>query len=86
MAMAAVLAALGLQVKVLPLNKAMVEVVDQGRGKEDQGEEGNRRIGELLVLNWGRVVLSAVAFGLSLWELGVVRRAVVVAMTAAPVS
>ncbi len=86
MAMAAVLAALGLQVKVLPLNKAMVEVVDQGRGKEDQGEEGNRRIGELLVLNWGRVALSAVAFGLSLWELGVVRRAVVVAMTPAPVS
>lgn len=65
----AITAALALQIPVLPRNHAMLKVVERGEGKEDDGAEGNWRIGELLQLNWGRVVLSAVAFGIGVFEL-----------------
>lgn len=54
----------------MPKNTQMQEIVARGGGKGDQGEEGNRRIGELLGCNWVRVLLSAVAFGVGLVELG----------------
>lgn len=68
-AVGAMLTSFGLQIPVLPRNKAMVQVVDDGRGKDDDGREGNRRIGELLMLNWGRVVLGGIAFGIGLLEI-----------------
>jgi hypothetical protein len=61
---------LALQAVIVPKNTQMQEIVARGGGKGDQGEEGNRRIGELLGWNWVRVLLSAVAFGAELVELG----------------
>lgn len=66
---AAMAGSAALQAVVLPRNKAMLEVVQQGRGKVDHGEEADWRIGELLKLNWIRVILGGVAFGLGLVEL-----------------
>ena len=37
-------------------NAAMVEIVEKGEAKEDDGREGNERIGELWRWNLGRVV------------------------------
>ncbi|TKA81624.1 hypothetical protein B0A49_01258 [Cryomyces minteri] len=68
-AVGALLTSFGLQIPVLPRNKAMVKVVDEGRGQNDDGREGNERIRELLMLNWGRVVLGGVAFGIGLLEI-----------------
>jgi len=65
----ALVTALALQIPVLPRNRAMLQVVERGEGKEDDGRKGNWMIGELLRLNWGRVVLSAVAFGIGVFEL-----------------
>jgi hypothetical protein len=49
---AAMGASLALQTVIVPRNTQMEESVRKGEGKGDQGEERNRRIGELLGLNW----------------------------------
>lgn len=66
--LSAMLCSLALQAVILPRNRAMLRVVEEGRGKDDEGEEGSRRIGELWQLNFVRVVCSAVAFGVCLVE------------------
>ena len=70
-ATAAVVACAGLQVVIVPKNEAMQEMVRSGEGKwkEDDGAEGNERVGQLLRWNWARVGLSAVAFGIGIVEL-----------------
>lgn len=68
----AMVASLALQGVIVPKNAVMVRIVEEGRGKDDEGVEceGNRRIGELWWLNLVRVVCGGVAFGVSLVELG----------------
>ncbi len=66
---ASLFAALGLQVLILPLNNEVSEMVENGQGKEDNGEEANKRIEQVWVLYAGRVALSAIAFGVGLTEL-----------------
>lgn len=68
-ATAAVVACVGLQVVIVPKNDKMQEIVRKGKGMEDDGTEGNERVGELLRWNWARVALSAVAFGIGIVEL-----------------
>lgn len=70
--MGAMVASLALQGVIVPKNAVMVRIVEEGRGKDDEGVEceGNRRIGELWWLNLVRVVCGGVAFGVSLVELG----------------
>ena len=68
-ATAAVVACLGLQVVIVPKNDKMQEIVRNGGWMEDDGTEGNERVGELLRWNWARVALSAVAFGIGIAEL-----------------
>lgn len=43
-------------------NDETQEIVRKGQGKEDDGKEGNEKVGELLRWNWARVGLSAAAF------------------------
>jgi hypothetical protein len=47
----------------------MQEIVRSGKRREDDGKEGNERVGELLRWNWARVGLIAVAFGIGIVEL-----------------
>jgi Domain of unknown function (DUF1772) len=68
-ATAAVVACVGLQVVIVPKNDQMQEIVRSGKGKDDDGKEGNERVGELLRWNWARVGLSALAFGIGIVEL-----------------
>lgn len=63
-------ACVGLQVVIVPKNDEMQEIVRSEKGKEDDGREGNERVGELLGWNWARVGLSAVAFGIAIVEMG----------------
>ena len=70
-ATAAVLACIGLQVVIVPKNDKMQEIVRKGGGEEDDGAEGNERVGELLRWNWARVALSALAFGIGIVELAI---------------
>jgi len=68
-ATAVMVACAGLQVVIVPKNDEMQAIVRRKGGKDDDGKEGNERVGELLRWNWARVGLSAVAFGLSIVEL-----------------
>lgn len=66
------LAALGLQVVILPKNKVMQDKLRSNGGeaasiKQDDGREGSALISEVLYWNWGRVLLSLVAFGAVLY-------------------
>jgi hypothetical protein len=70
-ATAAMMACAALQMVIVPKNDEMQEIVRKGKGKEDDGKEGNERVGELLRWNWARVGLSAVAFGIGIVELAV---------------
>lgn len=63
------IASLALQSVVVPKNNAIQAMVRWGEGKDDTGEEGNTRIGELNGLNWIRVILSGIAFGVSVVEM-----------------
>lgn len=63
------MACAALQMVIVPKNDEMQEIVRKGKGKEDDGREGNERVGELLRWNWARVGLSAVAFGIGIVEL-----------------
>ncbi len=63
-------ACVGLQVVIVPKNDEMQEIVRSEKGKEDDGREGNERVGELLGWNWARVGLSAVASGIAIVEMG----------------
>jgi hypothetical protein len=65
----AMIASLALQSVVVPKNNAIQAMVRWGEGKDDTGEEGNTRIGELNGLNWIRVILSGIAFGVSVVEM-----------------
>lgn len=69
LALGALVATLGLQVPILPKNKAMVEIADRGKGKGDDGSEANWRIAELSRWNLGRVALSGIAFVITAWEM-----------------
>lgn len=62
-------ACVGLQVIIVPKNDKMQEIVKNDEGRNDDGKEGNERVGELLMWNWARVGLSAVAFGIAIVEL-----------------
>ncbi|KAF2086386.1 hypothetical protein K490DRAFT_66941 [Saccharata proteae CBS 121410] len=68
-ALGAMVGALGLQVPILPRNAEMVRVVDEGRGRDDDGSEADWRIGELWKFNLGRVVLTGMAFLVEVWEM-----------------
>ena len=65
----AMMGSLGLQAVVVPKNNAMQDIVREGRGRDDSGADGNRRVEELRTLNTARFLLSAAAFGLGLLEL-----------------
>ena len=65
----AMVACVGLQAVILPKNDKMQEIVKEQRGMNDDGKEGNERVGELLLWNWARVGLSAVAFWIGIAEL-----------------
>lgn len=67
--LASMIGSLLLQIIIVPKNKAMLDIVEKGEGKDDErGVEGNQRIGELWQLNLVRVVCAAVAFVVSVAE------------------
>ncbi|CCG85173.1 protein of unknown function [Taphrina deformans PYCC 5710] len=66
-AAASLVLALGLQVVIVPKNKEMQRQLQTGEASKEDGTEGSRLIGEILYWNWGRVILSAVAFGAVLY-------------------
>ncbi|GME25112.1 hypothetical protein GTA08_BOTSDO11418 [Neofusicoccum parvum] len=68
-ALGAVLGTLALQVPILPRNRAMVVIADNGEGKDDDGREANWRIRELWKFNLGRVLMSGVAFVVTAYEM-----------------
>lgn len=66
-ASASLVAALGLQVVIVPKNKAMQRTLRDGTASKDDGRDGNAMISEILYWNWGRIVLSFIALGAVLY-------------------
>ena len=58
----AMVMSLALQTKIVPKNTEMQQILLKGEGKEDDGAEGNRRLGEFSRKSWARVALSFTAF------------------------
>lgn len=58
----AMVMSLALQTKIVPKNTEMQQILLKGERKEDDGAEGNRRLGEFSRKSWARVALSFTAF------------------------
>jgi hypothetical protein len=58
----AMVVSLALQTKIVPKNTEMQQIILRGEGKEDDGAEGNRRLGDFSGKSWTRVALSLTAF------------------------
>ena len=56
-------AALGLQAVILPINRNIQETLQSKKHEMDDGQQGGQMISQVLFWNIGRVVFSAIAFG-----------------------
>ncbi|KAF2138104.1 uncharacterized protein K452DRAFT_291150 [Aplosporella prunicola CBS 121167] len=68
-ALGAAAAALALQIPLRPRLRAIVEIVDRGQKRKDDGRDANWRIKEVWRYGVVRMVLCAVAFGVEAWML-----------------